>query len=268
MNTLRTLLLAVLALLALNNIASAHYNPTIGRWINRDPLGEEGGQNLYGFVLNRPPSAYDVLGLSVYALLQVPAGYWDPTKIKHEAQQKAAEDYVTKAKKNGTSHGYIVRYVDKDGKVVDQKFDDIDSWLKAVKGDVFDLRYKPGAAGETSKTYDEDLAILKDFAAKAKEPWDYVGYAKHGHDDAPDMVVYGNNAFAISRVNLFKALNDIPMANQRKMQISICKYDPKIQDWICATDGVLSGNFSSENAGCSSNLIWKTSQLTFEQIPP
>ncbi len=29
-----------------------HYNPADGRWINRDPIAEEGGLNLYGFVAN------------------------------------------------------------------------------------------------------------------------------------------------------------------------------------------------------------------------
>jgi len=32
--------------------ASAFYNPTAGRWLNRDPLGEYAGPNIYGFVGN------------------------------------------------------------------------------------------------------------------------------------------------------------------------------------------------------------------------
>jgi len=31
------------------------YNPELGRWINRDPIEEEGGLNLYGFVLYESP---------------------------------------------------------------------------------------------------------------------------------------------------------------------------------------------------------------------
>lgn len=27
-----------------------YYNPEMGRWLNRDPIEEEGGLNLYGFV--------------------------------------------------------------------------------------------------------------------------------------------------------------------------------------------------------------------------
>jgi len=41
-----------------------YYNPDTGRWINRDPLGEQGGLNLYGYVKNTPSSGIDPLGLN------------------------------------------------------------------------------------------------------------------------------------------------------------------------------------------------------------
>jgi RHS repeat-associated protein len=40
-----------------------YYDPLGGRWINRDPIQERGGANLYGFVGNRPPSYIDNTGL-------------------------------------------------------------------------------------------------------------------------------------------------------------------------------------------------------------
>ncbi len=40
-----------------------YYNPADGRWINRDPIAEEGGWNLYGFVKNDAISKNDGLGL-------------------------------------------------------------------------------------------------------------------------------------------------------------------------------------------------------------
>lgn len=40
-----------------------HYNPQDGRWINRDPIAEEGGWNLYGFVRNNGGAIWDELGL-------------------------------------------------------------------------------------------------------------------------------------------------------------------------------------------------------------
>jgi RHS repeat-associated protein len=39
------------------------YNPQLGRWINRDPIEEVGGVNLYGFVWNNSLAWVDVLGL-------------------------------------------------------------------------------------------------------------------------------------------------------------------------------------------------------------
>ena len=42
--------------------ASAFYNPQPGRWLNRDPIGENGGQNLEGFVFNNPISLVDSIG--------------------------------------------------------------------------------------------------------------------------------------------------------------------------------------------------------------
>jgi RHS repeat-associated protein len=42
-----------------------YYNPSTGRWVNRDPSGEVyGGSNLYNFVLNSPIALADALGLT------------------------------------------------------------------------------------------------------------------------------------------------------------------------------------------------------------
>ena len=39
------------------------YDPNLQRWIQRDPIGERGGLNLYGFVSNNPINLVDPLGL-------------------------------------------------------------------------------------------------------------------------------------------------------------------------------------------------------------
>lgn len=41
-----------------------YYTPTTGRWASRDPIGERGGVNLYGFVGNDGVGGVDVLGRS------------------------------------------------------------------------------------------------------------------------------------------------------------------------------------------------------------
>jgi RHS repeat-associated protein len=40
------------------------YDPTLQRWLNRDPIGEAGGVNVYGFVGNDPMSSVDPYGLT------------------------------------------------------------------------------------------------------------------------------------------------------------------------------------------------------------
>lgn len=59
---LRFLMLAVVVLCC-STPALAFYHPEQGRWINRDPIEEQGGANLYGFVLNDPLNKVDPLGL-------------------------------------------------------------------------------------------------------------------------------------------------------------------------------------------------------------
>ena len=45
-----------------------YYNPMSGRWLSRDPIGERGGVNLYGFVKNQCQSGFDYLGLKLEEL--------------------------------------------------------------------------------------------------------------------------------------------------------------------------------------------------------
>ncbi|HEY5911439.1 MAG TPA: RHS repeat-associated core domain-containing protein [Verrucomicrobiae bacterium] len=43
-----------------------YYNADTGRWLNRDPLGEQKEPNLFGFLGNGPPSSIDYLGLFIW----------------------------------------------------------------------------------------------------------------------------------------------------------------------------------------------------------
>ena len=47
----------------LNYYGYRYYDPVTGRWPSRDPIGEKGGENLYGFVENDGVNRWDVLGL-------------------------------------------------------------------------------------------------------------------------------------------------------------------------------------------------------------
>lgn len=45
-----------------------YYSPELGRWLNRDPIEEEGGLNLYAFVTNNPIGNVDVDGRFILAI--------------------------------------------------------------------------------------------------------------------------------------------------------------------------------------------------------
>ena len=44
------------------------YRPDLGRWLNRDPIEEEGGENLYAFCLNNAIINYDKDGCAYFAI--------------------------------------------------------------------------------------------------------------------------------------------------------------------------------------------------------
>ena len=52
-----------------------YYDPTLQRFINRDPIAEQGGINLYAYVANNPINAIDLLGLE---LLWQSSSYGNP----------------------------------------------------------------------------------------------------------------------------------------------------------------------------------------------
>ncbi|MCW5556150.1 MAG: RHS repeat-associated core domain-containing protein [Verrucomicrobiae bacterium] len=49
-----------------------YYDPSTGRWLNRDPIEENGGINLYGFVHNDPVDKIDPFGKQVAVPIPVP----------------------------------------------------------------------------------------------------------------------------------------------------------------------------------------------------
>jgi RHS repeat-associated protein len=54
------------------------YRPGMGRWLNRDPIQERGGENLYCFVDNSPINRTDFLGLLVG---RVKVNPWQPAVV-------------------------------------------------------------------------------------------------------------------------------------------------------------------------------------------
>jgi hypothetical protein len=56
------------------NVAFAFLDSNEGRWITRDPIGEQGGLNLYAYAANNPINFYDPLGLDIAVIWGGPTG--------------------------------------------------------------------------------------------------------------------------------------------------------------------------------------------------
>ena len=70
------------------------YDPNTDRWLNRDPIEERGGINLYAYVANNPIFFFDPLGLEL-------GNYWDVG---------ATMNYLNQASANGLNQGGIGGY--------------------------------------------------------------------------------------------------------------------------------------------------------------
>src|SRR6266516_4387408 len=75
------------------------YDPNLQRWLNRDPISEYGGINLYGFVGNSPIDLLDFFGLAP----QNPFHGFDPDKLK---------DLLKDPKQCEKAKGYIKDFKD------------------------------------------------------------------------------------------------------------------------------------------------------------
>jgi RHS repeat-associated protein len=61
------------------------YDPAFGRWLSRDPIGENGGTNLYTYVNNNPLNLFDIFGLTPDCI-SIIIGHRDSTRTRKERE--------------------------------------------------------------------------------------------------------------------------------------------------------------------------------------
>ena len=71
-----------------------YYSPVLGRWVSRDPIGEEGGLNLYGFVGNEPVDSVDPYGNAAYEIADKFDEYYDESLLALDVWVKRGGCYA------------------------------------------------------------------------------------------------------------------------------------------------------------------------------
>ena len=90
-----SLIAVLIILLGYTELAQAFYNPETGSFLNRDPIEERGGENLYGFVRNDGVGRVDVLGLLIESYDTNPDQFELTPQPGDHPQMKGNNGYVT-----------------------------------------------------------------------------------------------------------------------------------------------------------------------------
>jgi RHS repeat-associated protein len=94
------------------------YSPTLGRFIEPDPIGfEAGDNNWYRFVANKPAGSTDPSGLSEFLPVIIVGGpyYWEPhTSKPYSHSQWLSQDYKWTYSKHSITFGVNTRLADSD----------------------------------------------------------------------------------------------------------------------------------------------------------
>jgi RHS repeat-associated protein len=136
-----------------------YYHPLLGTWINRDPIAENGGLNLYGFVDDNPIMRFDSFGLEyrgipIWPLIVPPSipYYFIPKPPQYpqgfsfcqrDLQADGNFDFPTIiGNMLGGEHSYL-QHVDSEGK----KW----GWGFGIGGPTYEIRFDPNSCKPCKK---------------------------------------------------------------------------------------------------------------------
>ena len=150
-----------------------HYNPTDGRWTSRDPIAEQGGWNLYGFVANRPINMVDSLGRATYIVQVVDDvkdwGYADVQREMHRYKNETIPLLIKVVERMDESQFSSCKIT-----IADKEF-------TGSKKELIDfLKHEQTSEIVQTRSWDETQKALERFAELATEPQDQIILIAHG----------------------------------------------------------------------------------------
>lgn len=185
-----------------------YYNAELGRWGNRDPIGEEGGVNLYAGVENSPMMTTDALGRKAWLMVNAPPGTetyqndvaeWN-AKIelsRHELRETLKKSFICLFK---------WWYQDESGQKYEDKWYSSEEFLRRVEGESI------GHAITPRESLQGDVAIVqKQASGLHKDPWDNTMHV--AHVDSGDYVHYEKDNTKVKRSEVSSSIEAIQIPN-------------------------------------------------------
>ena len=149
------------------------YSPDLRCWLTRDPLGEDGGLNLYEYVDNNPLASIDPLGQAVFLVFVGRPEDFEKFDAQLAAGLKRVDGALAFLKKLPESTYECMR---KAGRV---SFDNkrFNGTLEEYRKKI--LREKQSLLRLTA-TYDQTVKAVSELSKKATEPYDWFALGAHG----------------------------------------------------------------------------------------
>ena len=149
------------------------YLPCLCRWLNRDPIGENGGLNLYLYVLNNSVSYIDMLGARVYIVkhfstIAPPMGWTSPSS-EGETIFLVPRYEITEKRAGGGKIRFQVEIFPADMRVdVYFKSGASSNWAMSLENDHVSIARQMDVAASLLKKEVEDILDCPKPARKAK----------------------------------------------------------------------------------------------------
>lgn len=162
-----------------------YYNPKDGRWLNRDPIEENGGLNLYAGLNNDAVNNVDILGLAVWILAQGGLGNTAETVTKDNmAINKTALERAERELSSPTNSTF--GWFDMHGKleILGKGKEAAQELIKRIK------REKLTVISSGFADLDADIKTLNGLMANHEYDYDATGYFVHGGGSFPSFVEY------------------------------------------------------------------------------